>query len=235
MASDCYECGGKGCAVCDPVGLFGPEYPKIHTMFKRDEHNVIVPGDWSVPEFEYLADRPWQWTEKVDGTNIRLHWNGSEVRVGGRTDNAQVPARLIANIDDQLDPRLWKTIFPDANNVTVYGEGYGAKIQSGGMYRQDQSVIVFDVLVGSWWLSEDNVLDVAIKLGLEVVPFVHRSLPLVDAIEAVRVGAVSSQWPDARIEGLVGRPVVDLFNRRGERIMAKVKVKDWRDYERRKQ
>ena len=52
-------------------------------------------------------------------------------------------------------------MFPDANDVTVYGEGYGAKIQSGGMYRQDQAVIVFDVRVGPWWLSDENVADVA--------------------------------------------------------------------------
>lgn len=213
--------------------MFGPEYPKINTVFKRDERNVIVPGAWSTPEFEYLHDAQWMWTEKVDGTNIRLHWNGNEVTIGGRTDNAQVPARLVANLDNQLDPQLWKTIFPDVDDVTVYGEGYGAKIQSGGMYRQDQTVIVFDVLVGRWWLAEDNVVDVASKLGLEVVPNDISWFTLDEACLHVQEGRVSSAWPDARIEGLVGRPIVDLFNRRGERIMAKVKVKDWRDYERR--
>lgn len=212
---------------------FGPEYPKINTVFKRDERNVIVPDAWAIPEFEYLHDAQWMWTEKVDGTNIRLHWNGDAVTIGGRTDSAQVPARLIANLDDQLNPVLWKSIFPDADDVTVYGEGYGAKIQSGGMYRQDQTVIVFDVLVGRWWLAEENVLDVATKLGLEVVPSDIPYFTLDEAVLHVREGLVSSAWPEARIEGIVGRPVVDLFNRRGERIMAKVKVKDWRDYERR--
>ena len=45
---------------------------KIQTVFMRDERNVIVPGEWTLPELAYLADKDWRWTEKVDGTNIRL-------------------------------------------------------------------------------------------------------------------------------------------------------------------
>ena len=212
---------------------FGPEYTKIHTAFKRDERNVIIPGDWSLPEFRYLSGKDWAWTEKVDGTNIRLHWNGSEVTVGGRTDNAQVPATLVANLAPVLDPILWKSAFPDADDVTVYGEGYGPKIQSGGMYRKDQALIVFDVLVGRWWLTDENVADVAAKLGLEVVPQVG-AFTLEQAWGAVAGGQITSRWDGARIEGLVGRPAVDLFNRKGERIIVKMKVKDWADHQRRK-
>lgn len=212
--------------------MFGPEYTKIQTAFKRDERNVIVPGQWTLPEFAYLADKPWRWTEKVDGTNIRLHWNGSEVTVGGRTDNAQVPATLMANLAPYCDAALWKEIFPDADDVTVYGEGYGAKIQSGGMYRPDQALIVFDVLVGRWWLTDGNVADVAGKLGLDVVPDMGR-FTLDDAWALIRDDSLASRWEGARIEGLVGRPAVDLFTRKGDRLVVKLKVKDWADYQRR--
>lgn len=212
---------------------FGPEYPKIQTLFKRDGRNVVSPGEWSVPEFEYLADKPWRWTEKVDGTNIRLHWDGVTVTVGGRTDTAQLPALLMDNIRPLLAPDLWHKAFPDGEDVTVYGEGYGAKIQSGGQYRPDQAVIVFDVLVGRWWLQDDDVTDVADKLGFDVVPIWPETLSLREAWYSIAQGSLHSAWPDARIEGLVGRPLVDLFNRRGERVMAKAKVKDWQDYKRR--
>lgn len=212
---------------------FGPEYCKIQTAFKRDERNVIVPGAWTLPEFAYLADKEWRWTEKVDGTNIRLHWNGVEVTVGGRTDNAQVPATLIANLAPQLDAGLWKSIFPDADDVTVYGEGYGAKIQSGGMYRQDQSLIVFDVRVDRWWLEDVNVADVANKLGLDVVPIIPAAWTPETAWSQIAAGTLESAWSGARIEGLVGRPLVDLFCRNGDRLIVKMKVKDWTDFQRR--
>jgi hypothetical protein len=35
--------------------VFGPEYLKIQTVFKRDERNVIIPGDWSTDEMAYLV------------------------------------------------------------------------------------------------------------------------------------------------------------------------------------
>lgn len=215
--------------------MFGPEYPKVNTLFKRDERNVVVPGDWSLPEFAYLADCPWDWTEKVDGTNIRLHWNGSNPAVGGRSDGAQVPARLTAalNLTPVMDLGRWRSVFPDAGDVTVYGEGYGAGIQKGGVYRPDQTVVVFDVLVGPWWLSRDDVADVAVKLGLETVPSFGQ-FSVSAAWADLTAGKLASRWDGAPIEGLVGRPAVDLFNRKGERVIAKMKVRDWNDYQRRK-
>lgn len=212
--------------------MFGPEYQKIQTVFKRDDRNVIMPGEWTLPELDYLANSLWRWTEKVDGTNIRLHWDGNQVTVGGRTDNAQVPATLVNNLASHMEDTDWKEVFPDADDVTVYGEGYGAKIQSGGQYRQDQALIVFDVRVGPWWLSDENVADVAGKLGLDVVPTVGVFTPK-QAWARICAGGAKSEWPDAQIEGYVGRPLVDLFNRKGERIICKMKVKDFRDYERR--
>jgi len=185
--------------------MFGPEYTKIQTAFKRDERNVIIPGEWTLPEFRYLSGKDWTWTEKIDGTNIRLHWNGSEVTVGGRTDNAQVPATLVANLGPVLDPLPWKAAFPDADDVTVYGEGYGAKIQSGGMYRPDQALILFDVMVGRWWLRDADVADVAGKLGLEVVPPIG-AFTLEQAWRGIVEGQFTSRWDGARIEGIVGRP-----------------------------
>ena len=213
--------------------MFGPEYVKIHTAFKRDDRKVIIPGDWTLPEFAYLADNPWRWTEKIDGTNIRLRWNGIKLTIGGRTDTAQVPARLVAALSPLSDPGLWRSVFPDADDVTVYGEGYGAKIQSGGMYRPDQALIVFDVRIGGWWLMDDAVADVAGKLGLEVVPPVLPGVSLADAWEVIKAGTLRSRWEGARIEGIVGRPAVDLFTRKGERIIVKLKARDWMDYERR--
>lgn len=216
--------------MSDTVG-FGRPYPKIQTVFKRDERNVIIPGDWSIPEFAYLKDCDWTWTEKVDGMNIRVHWDGERITVGGRTDNALIPATLIDALQPLMDVDLWKSAFPDSTDVTIYGEGYGAKIQRGGQYRQTQALILFDVMVGQWWLRDDDVQDIAHKLGLETVP----QLPIAtlsDAVDLIRDEAIQSKWSGAQIEGIVGRPCVDLYGRAGKRILTKVKVKDFRDLKR---
>lgn len=213
--------------------IFGPEYSKIDTLWKRTEKGLVIPGEFSTPEFEYLRNVPWTWTEKIDGTNIRLHWDGTVVTIGGREDNAQLPAVLVAALarGGQLDGNRWEAMFPDAVDVTVYGEGYGQGIQKGGQYRPDTSVIVFDVRVGGWWLEEASVADIAGKLGLETVPSMGTFTPS-DAWEGVVHGELHSHWPNAQIEGIVGKPAVNLFTRKGERIITKLKVKDWQDYKR---
>lgn len=209
---------------------FGPEYPKIQTLWRRDERKVVIPGDFTMPELRYLADLPWRWTEKVDGTNIRLHWDGSTVTIGGRTDNAQLPPKFAEAIEAHVAPALWAKAFPDADDVTVYGEGYGAGIQKGGSYRPDKGFIAFDVKVSEWWLRDEDMRDVAQSLGLDVVPSFGWGPTLNDVWQTVVDGDLKSDWPEVQIEGLVGKPGADLFNRRGERIAVKVKVRDWTEY-----
>ena len=50
------------------------EYPKIQSLYKRGKDKKMIFGDYSIPEFEYLKDNLWQFTEKVNGTNIYIKW-----------------------------------------------------------------------------------------------------------------------------------------------------------------
>lgn len=211
------------------------EYTKIQTLFKRDMANKgrIIEGDWSLPEFGYLQNNVWQFTEKVDGTNIRVsaafYDDGrKELRFGGRTDAAQIPTHLLNALAEMLTFDKFAAAFEgqDLVPVTLYGEGYGAKIQKGGgNYRQDQSFVLFDVLVGDWWLQREDVEDVARKLGIDVVPIVGQGT-LEDAIELVRDG-MKSTWGDFASEGLVLRPSVELKTRSGHRVIGKIKHRDF--------
>lgn len=215
--------------------IFGPEYCKINTAFKRNERGVIIPGDWTLDEFIYLQDNDWTWTEKVDGTNIRLHWDGEKAVIGGRTDNAQIPASLITALEPYVDADKWKAVFPDADDVTVYGEGYGAGIQKGGgTYRKDKGLILFDVKVGRWWLKREDAEGIAESLGLHTVPAIGNA-SLSQAWKWIQDGSLESAWPGVAIEGIVGIPLVDLARRNGDRLIVKLKVKDWQDYQRKQE
>jgi hypothetical protein len=214
----------------------GPLYPKIHTVWKRDERGLIIPGDFSLPEVDYLAPLEWSWTEKIDGTNLRLHWDGETVTLGGRTNNAQIPATLVDYLIDvgMFVPDRWHAAFPTEfcdNDVTMYGEGYGAGIQKGGGYGTP-AFIAFDCLVGSWWLKPDDLDDACSKLNVRVVPRLpDTSLIAMNAM--VEKDLLFSEWPDVTMEGVVGRPMIELKNRRGERLLVKIKTKDYDDLRRR--
>lgn len=226
-------------------GIWGKPYHKINSAFKRDmsvKGNPVIPGEWAQPEFEYLQGSLWSWTEKIDGTNTRLHWNGDTVTLGGRTDNAQIPVHLTEAIRSMglLDPEKWEEKWPVENDiepsVTIYGEGYGPKIQKGGgLYRDDVSFIVFDVRVGNWWLKREGVEEIAEYFGLETVPLWGTASPR-DMWDIVCSGELySSRFPKAPIEGVVGTPQVPLFSRAGERVIMKMKVRDWEQLERTRQ
>lgn len=203
-------------------------YPKILGPYKRHtegpDRNKLIIGEWSIPELGVLADLGWTWTEKVDGTNIRVHWDGHRVTFGGRTDKAQIPTKLLTVLQDTFREELFEQSFNDTE-VTLYGEGFGVGIQKGGVYRPDMGFALFDVLIGPFWLKRPDVEDVAAKLGIETVPVVMYG-SIGDAIFVVTQGVVS-WWGNAEAEGLVGAAPEGLLTRSGNRIMVKIKRADF--------
>lgn len=206
--------------------MTSPEYHKIQTVWLRDpetNHRTLIGGEWAKPEFGYLAGNQWEFTEKVDGTNIRVALNGGDHELGGRTDNAQLPAFLVGRLREIAE----RAIAADLGNMVLYGEGFGAKIQKGGgNYIADHAdFTLFDVWSGGIWLERPNVEDIAEKLSISVVPIIGRGT-LHDAIDLTRRG-FNSRWGAFTAEGVVCRPAVELTNRRGERVITKIKVKDF--------
>jgi len=206
------------------------EYHKIQTVFKRDpsnKHRTLLEGQWTLPEFEYLANNKWVFTEKVDGTNIRVYFRDGKIAFGGRTDRAQIPATLVERLNDRFLSQAERlTDIFDGAEVCLYGEGYGAKIQKGGgNYRPDQDFVLFDVLVGYWWLQRSDVEDVAKKLGLDVVPVIGTGT-LLEMVERAKAG-IPSTWGDFQAEGYVARPATELKTRSGHRLITKIKCRDF--------
>ena len=84
------------------------EYHKIQSIFKRDmgKSKALIEGEWSLPEFEFLANNEWEFTEKVDGTNVRVIWRDGAVTFGGRTDDAQMPVQLSQRLMEKGRPHV---------------------------------------------------------------------------------------------------------------------------------
>lgn len=206
------------------------EYHKIQTLFKRDlasKHKKLLEGEWTLPEFEYLVNNQWVFTEKVDGTNIRVLFQNGAISFAGRTDAAQIPEPLATRLNERFLPLVERFQDMFGGDVCLYGEGYGAKIQKvGKLYREDQDFVLFDVRVGEWWLQREDVVDVAGKLALEVVPIIGEGT-LYEAIEWAKRG-IRSTWGDFEAEGIVARPKVELRTRNGQRIITKIKCSDFR-------
>jgi hypothetical protein len=226
------------------------EYHKINSLQKRHTEGPLkgrFTGEWCNPVHEYLQHNAWYCREKVDGRNIRIDLrknytvvaddlgyptyadpnNSAERFIGGRTDNAQIPAPLYAVLEE-LFP-LDKLVDHFGNEsigtgITLYGEGFGAGIQKGGAYGP-VDFILFDIKIGDFWLSEGAITGIAESLGLRRVPY--QTMTLSSAISIVSSHELGSSIKEGEAEGLVCVPVVPLFDKWGQRVIVKVKGVDF--------
>ena len=192
--------------------------------YLRDE-NAIYRNE----TIQFLKDIEWEFTEKIDGTNIRIYWDGHKVSYYGRTDKAQIPTQLMNKLIELFGGNINEEMFEQkfgATPVMLIGEGYGAKIQKcGGDYRQDNNFILFDVCINDKYLSRDNVNNIANYFGIESVPVIF-SGHLQKGIDFVKTKP-NSTIGTAKMEGLVARPKVELYDKNGNRLIVKIKVCDF--------
>lgn len=208
------------------------EYHKIETLFERDMtgSKKLIEGKFRNEAVEYLKDSQWIFTEKVDGTNIRVHWDGHRVMFGGRTDTAQIPTNLMYKLNDLFlgvaNEQLFEQKF-GATPVTFYGEGYGSKIQSGGEYSANPEFILFDIMIGDIFLQRKDIEAIANMFNIKVVPIVIIGTikEAVDYVKSKPKSTIAEKEKES--EGLVGTPAVRLLDCRCNRIIIKVKVKDF--------
>jgi len=227
-------------------------YDKIDTLFNRDKETfTVIQGDYRRPEFALID--AWRVTEKIDGTNIRLIFMmdvlpdssnepfvSSEVR--GKTDRAQLPGPLsvvLEKLRERIAPEVFEIMKEHGlDTYTLYGEGYGPGIQSGGYYRDDPAFILFDIKAGDLWLDENTVAETALRLELDRVPdlenpydqsmgMLWKTQQIVDYVangECVTTFAKDEK----EAEGVIAKAPVPLYNSRGQRVMFKLKGSDFR-------
>jgi len=209
-------------------------YHKIESIYKRDpetKFKTFLDGKYSRYEFEMLKDAPWHVTEKIDGMNIRVGWDGWTVAFGGCTDRAILPGDLVEKLHERFTPEVLEAVFPDylgaEQTVTFFGEGFGAGIQKGGgNYSEKKDFILFDILHNdTTWMAQEDVTLIAQTLNLPRAPVIgitNLSYP----IELAQHG-FQSTFGEFEAEGFIMRPKFELTDRRGRRVITKVKCKDF--------
>lgn len=229
--------------------MFNPTYPKINTLFKREGWNLekrpkkakIIEGEYACPEF--AAIDAWTVTEKIDGTNIRIIFdrqkNPGKVILGGRTDDAQIPATMINQLLDLFSFEKMNEVFKDNQKVTIFGEGVGCKIQNDKHVNQEPQFFLFDVCCDGWWLQRDNVSDVGKQFGLkhyesictEILNINNKKAwtkaEIVDFVKGINIKN-QNYLQFREMEGVVARSEPMMMFRDGSGpIMFKLKCKDF--------
>lgn len=160
--------------------------------------------------------------EKIHGTSAHIAWKDGRVRFfsGGEKHD-----RFVLLFTQDL-PAMFAELGHD--DVVIYGEAYGGK-QQGQRHRYGDAIrfVAFDVQIGGMWLEVPNAADVCSRMGIEFAHYrlVSTDLASLDAerdapSEQARRNGVAG---DQTREGVVLRPLMELTDKRGNRIIAKHK------------
>lgn len=213
------------------------EYHKIETLFRRELEKPfkLIIGDYRKSEIMFLKDNAWIFKEKIDGTNIRVGWNGHEFEFAGRTKKAVIPKHLEEKLNEIFNNDAMEQIFEQEfgeKEVIIYGEGYGPKIQNGGEYSDNVNFIVFDIKIDGIWLKFTDVVTICANLGLQIVDLIcYDTLENVISEKKYIFNSKLAERNDKtkKAEGLVGIPIGDYLDRQGKRIIVKIKAEDFKD------
>lgn len=226
------------------------KYHKIQGLYKRytegERKGKFIIGEYSKPEFELLKDIQWEWTEKIDGTNIRCalsHFLNKNTNIDfnlefkGKTDKSEMPKHLLAKLQETIKKdNLVKIFNPQEmfDDICLYGEGYGYKIQNGCKYfsgEKEVSFILFDIKIGNTWLKREDIVKIADQLGIKVVPIMGEGTiqEALEFVEFAQYHNFKSKFGNFIPEGLVIRPKIELKDRRGYRIITKIKTVDFKE------
>lgn len=214
------------------------KYPKISTIYERkdDGTKLLDETKFSWPIFEYLARTEWIATEKLDGTNIGIVWDGYKVRFQGRTPDASFSAVQFEYLTEKFgsgeNEELFEQHFGE-KPVVLYGELVGRGIQACGSYYcpDGYKFYLFDVYFPDTnvWANQEARKTFAEVFNVEFAPTVA-SGTLEDLVNCVKT-VPKSYCGGLMAEGVVARPAIEIFDNRGRRVMTKIKVCDFVDKE----
>ena len=212
------------------------KYTKFSSPFIKDE-KFINTTELS----QELPIGRWIVTEKIDGTNIRIiltkldEEGNRNVKIGSR--------KLILNENDKtskqyldclLDINLnkLKEYFNEVDStIIIYGEGYGAGVQKGGIYSLKKNFRVFDIRIGNAYQDFNYVEKVCIDNQLNIVPIIENveEIKYSECIKLLKNNkeTMIKEGSGGNSEGQVYKFEPVLLNKYGERLIFKIKFKDF--------
>lgn len=187
-------------------------YRKIENLY-RNQTILELPEVWAL--------------EKIHGTSAHIRYNEGKL---GFYSGGETYEKFVALFDQEFLKIAFASFAQ--GDITVFGEAYGGKQQ--GMretYGDDLKFVVFEIKFNDTWLTVPHAATAAAMLKLEFVDYVKIKTTMDEinaqrdreSVQAIRNGVGAGK----KREGIVLRPLEELVDLRGNRIMAKHKNADF--------
>lgn len=208
-------------------------YPKFYAPYERKEHSKLV--DINKPKRDikpYMTDdMTWTVSEKLNGINTRIIWDGYSIEVKGRNDKTELQGGQLDLQGDLIASQMDNGNFMfdelfGTKKVTIFGEVIGTKIQGNPYKLGETQFKVFDILINDVWVSPEGITKIAEDLNMSTV--MHYTVRGWDNVMTNFIEI----WKNCRkkkfyFEGLVAYPAHQPLTKKGERVITKIKVKDF--------
>lgn len=177
----------------------------------------------------YLENNYWNFKRKLDGQNMRVYWNGEQTLWNGKSDAFQCGAELTEYMNETFLEELFEEHFGRDVDVVLYGEHMGPKVQGNELELKKSEFVLFDVWLQGHWLCPEAIVEVAKNFNIktcydymmydnDVAKYEEKLTTLIDRVAYGNYDG----W-----EGIVATPVVDLRDSSGNRIVVKIKNRDY--------
>ena len=222
-------------------GAFDMTYHHIDAPTTQDneygrefkKRKLIVPDEWEVecyrsPLLAYLAEARWLYARKIDGENIRIQWDGEQALWNGKSNNFQCNGEFTEYMNNTFLEEIFEEKFGREKTVTLFGEKMGPKTQGNELGLKKDELILFDVNINGTWLSNENIIEIAGYFGVHTVfdfmdtPVKGRACSTLRGLIEMCAEGEFDNW-----EGIVAKPLVEMRDQGGHRVIVKIKNKDY--------
>lgn len=209
-------------------------FQKISAPFGRKTPNdrMVDTSIYAKPwvEMFYNYDVPMYASEKIDGTSVGIVWDGERISFVGHTDKSQFAPRYLEYLKTRFLTSEFESsveeLFGD-KPIIIFGEGISKDYNESYGYDNGEFIFYDVKLESGKFIQREALKDIAEKLGL-IQPH-EEIMSMKQAIDFVCTRSDSFLNNNKKLEGLVLRPTVELYTANGERIITKIKVKDFVD------
>lgn len=207
-------------------------FPKISAPFGRKSpkdrlvDTSIYAKSWV--QMFYDSDIKMYASEKIDGTSVGIVWDGERISFVGHTEKSEFCPRYLEYLKRCFGTPEFEAVIEEVfgeTPVTIYGEGISRDYNVHYGFPEG-NFIMYDIQNqrGTFY-TRDAVKDIAQKLEL-AYPW-EEEMTMKEAVEFVKTRPQSRLNAANKMEGLVLRPLYELYSNNGGRIICKVKVKDF--------
>lgn len=216
-------------------------YLKIRNVYKFNaDTKKYIRGEFAYPALEYLKDLKWIATEKYDGTNTRVYWDGYKVSFYGRGNRSEFSDKMKALYNNVFENAeiIFEQNFSHADGspkeVTLFMETYGGKIQGAKNRKwyneKEESLIGFDVMIDGKYIDRAEIKSVFDLFNIPSVELkeYNNLQEIIDEVEER-----SKEEQKDYFEGYVATPKIPLYaiTENQGRIIIKVKCDSMRKLE----